>query len=368
MELTIKTLTALAALLMVAPGVSALSDVANASSPLLPETDAGINGAIVDATPRDGGDPVTSAIDVASGALAEADRLSTCRLAVPVHAIGYTGHVTDRRQSEGEWLLQHAWRWTTTEKVPVITKVQKEVDATVGVVADAAEPILGASGAVPLLGDAAAVQGATQPIFEDVVVYTTVTRNHHMVGDALVRGTWKEVYITWDRNEAFWFVDALGYVPADGLVAGKEQLVCGEAIEPRVPLRDGDWTCFCLTAPEDGWRHRWHHADVRFADASVYRVHDHYSTVSDVGDALVADVQAAIAALPVSERLLQQQAEDREAAWDPTDGTAPEAGDVTLASTGSSLLGTSAAAGLGAAMAALLALLAAAVQRRRKDP
>src|SRR5688572_3122674 len=114
MAFTIKTMTALAALLVAAPGVSALGGIANASSPLLPQVpEAGDIG--VGIAPRDGNDPVDAALDTATDTLATVGHLSTCRLAVPVHAVWYTGTVTDRRTTEDDWLVEHAWHWTTQE-------------------------------------------------------------------------------------------------------------------------------------------------------------------------------------------------------------------------------------------------------------
>jgi len=269
---SIKTLTALAALLLAVPGASALAATAGVTSTPSPpsvttdgttgvvdgvasQVQASAQGAINTVHPVI--QTVQDAADGADGALDTVKGLLDCRAAVHVHLDWYGGKVTNSRSNAGDLLVPYAVVSQVTQSVPRYETVTQTVMQVGGGLLDNVLPPV--------------TQTVTKLVGYDV---TTVTKQ--VPADLAVAASWKEEYVVWAAYSDDFYVSPLVTVALPGANVGPVQLMCDPATTVHdhmlTPTRAGvDLYCICSERPADGWYTRILSMQVGLADAADYQ-------------------------------------------------------------------------------------------------
>lgn len=369
MDFTIKTLTALAALLMAVPGASALAASTDAPLPtFLPNASEIAAGAQDNLRPTS--DAAVGAIDgivaVPQGVAGElASTLSSqlnavpdvlaCRAAVHVHVDWFGGKVTNTRDGADSFLVPYTFVSQTTQQVPHYETVTKTVVQTISILDGILPPV-------------------TQTVTE-IVGYDTKTVLTESRADLAVAAVWRDDYVAWTAHHGDWYVSPLAALPAiDGLTSDPVAVLCGSDTQVYsqipTPWSDGsDLYCLCGTMPADGWYTRILSLDVRLAAAPDYQQAWANGTIvapQDIVDTAIAKAQA----MHITADHVAQQAQERATAGHPDASTSAPGPAATTQSKLCSTLNVPMSTGivlglLGATILSVLAIAANRIVRRK---
>ncbi len=369
MALSIKTLTALAALVVALPGASAVA--ATAGAPLTPSPQGAATAVVDDAAAQLTGvvgslgstanGVIAAATDGADGATGKAGDLLQplknaldCRAAVQVHLDWYGGRITDTRSGAGDFFVANSITSTVTKQVPHYETVTETVWSAGGLLDSVLSPI---------------TQTVTRLTGYDLQSITTTTP-----ADLAVAASWKEDYVAWTAYHNDWYVSPLAALQVPGLIADPLELVCDKnaQIHNEVPTpwnADVDLYCVCYDAPADGWYIHILSLQLRLANASEYKAAWSGNLIiapQDIADAALAKAKL----LDFTPSQLTQQSLDRATAGRPDAPTQASAPDVTTKSGPCSVLnvplGTGAVLGLlGAGILSMVGLAGRRMVRRK---
>ncbi|MES2156097.1 MAG: hypothetical protein V4510_13265 [bacterium] len=318
---TIKTLTALAALLMALPSASALAATHAADAALPPSLDPNALLASAGGQADSGGKAATDTLravsdtaDRATGTLAVATQpildLATnslsCRPAVHVKLDWFGGRVTDSRDGSGSFLVPYTLVSKQTIQVPRLETVTETVWSAGSVLDAFVAPI---------------TRTTTRVIGDDVQTVVTQTP-----ADLWAMASWREDYIVWSAYYDDWYVSPLASLPATpGMSHGAIELQCDPSAvilgSVPDPWRAGvDTYCLCASRPVDGWYVSIVSLDVNLANAQQYRTAwaSPASAPTVVADAAIAKAGV----LSFTPDQLARQAQDRADAGRPDAPTA----------------------------------------------